>query len=96
MSKKNKKFKEFKKSIKNFVSDEEGFVSKDNIFKIGLGTISALAVLGSFSNSYAGHTSHASHANTANIVEQPVPGTSCSEYAVDHTNAGGHSNHPAY
>jgi hypothetical protein len=45
--------KNFKKSIKSFIKDEDGFVNKDQILKIGLGTIGSLGILSSLSASYA-------------------------------------------
>lgn len=45
-----RKFTNIKKSIKSFVRDEDGFVAKENILKIGLGTVSALAIMDSVLN----------------------------------------------
>jgi hypothetical protein len=33
-----------KKDIKNFMKDESGFMTKENILKVGMGTIAALAM----------------------------------------------------
>lgn len=93
---KRKKFNNIKKTIKNFIQDEEGFLSKENILKIGLATISALGVLGSLSNSYAGHTSHGVHNNLNYLVEQPVGGTTCFRIVGTHTNTASHTNHGSY
>ncbi len=65
--------KKFKKTIKSFIKDEDGFVNKDQILKIGLGTIGCLSMLSSLSNVYAGTitanpcsaTVHANFDNTA-------------------------------
>lgn len=43
----------FKKTIKSFIKDEDGFVNKDKILKIGLGTVASLSILGSLSDAYA-------------------------------------------
>jgi len=52
------KRKEFKKKLEDFVKDETGSITKDKIIKIGLGTISALGIMSSFSAGAAYHTSH--------------------------------------
>ena len=74
--KKNSKerFSRVKKSLHGFIKDEAGYVSKENILKIGLGVISTLGVLGAMSNAYAGHASHPSHANSLapNVVHNSV------------------------
>jgi hypothetical protein len=46
--------RKFKKTIKGFIKDEDGFVNKDKILKIGLGTVGSLGILSSLSSSYAG------------------------------------------
>ena len=94
--KKKKRFNNIKKSIKDFIKDEEGFVSKENILKIGLGTISAIGILGSLSNSFAGHTSHGSHNNSTFVDQQPISGTNCYKLVGSHANHSSHSSHGAY
>lgn len=96
MKKKRRKFNNLKKSIKDFIKDEEGFISKDKILKIGLGTISALGIIGSLSNSFAGHTNHASHNNTNFLTQQQVPGTNCYKIAANHTSHPSHGSHSSY
>ena len=91
-----KKFNNLKKSIKNFIRDEEGFVNKANILKIGLGTISALGLLGMLSNNFAGHTNHASHNSTPFVGDDPVPGTNCLRLIATHMSHSSHANHPSY
>lgn len=92
-SKNRKKMKNLKKSIKHFIKDEDGFIEKDKIIKIGLGTISALTVISSLSdpkNAYAQtHTNENNHAS--GIVEQDVPGTHCKKFV--HSNGTIHNNH---
>jgi len=53
----NKKFQLVKKTIKDFIRDEDGFVTKDNILKIGLGTVSSVGLLSAVSAAYAAHIS---------------------------------------
>ncbi|MCF7870314.1 MAG: hypothetical protein K9M01_04270 [Candidatus Omnitrophica bacterium] len=96
MAKKKKKFNNFKKSLNSFVKDEDGFVSKKTILRVGLGTVSALGVMGSLSSAVAGHTSHGVHSNAQSIVEEPVPGTSCYKIGAQHSSHPSHVNHDAY
>ncbi|MGD0335601.1 MAG: hypothetical protein ABSB18_00670 [Candidatus Omnitrophota bacterium] len=94
MKKKNgkKKFNNFKKNIKDFIKDEKGFITKENILKIGLGTISALGILSSLTNSFAGHTSHANHSNA--LSRDPIPQTEC--YRIQHSSHAHHASHVSY
>lgn len=91
-----KKFNNIKKSIKAFILDEDGFVSRENILAIGLVTISALGVLASISNSYAEHTSHSSHGSSNFLVDEAVPGTYCYRIVGTHTNHPSHGSHDSY
>jgi Flp pilus assembly pilin Flp len=52
-----RKFTVVKKTLKNFMQDEDGFVSKDKILKVGLGTVTAVGMLGSLNTAHA-FTSH--------------------------------------
>ncbi|MBL7081492.1 MAG: hypothetical protein ISS44_02875, partial [Candidatus Omnitrophica bacterium] len=38
----------FKKKLEDFIRDETGFISKDKILKIGIGTVTALGIMASF------------------------------------------------
>lgn len=97
MGKKQKaKMFDFKKSLKDFLKDEEGFISRENILKIGLGTVSAIGILGAFSNSFAGHVSHASHNNTNYLDQEWITGTHCYRIAAQHTSHPSHASHPSY
>ena len=93
MKKKNgkKKFNNFKKVLKNFMSDEQGYIKKENILKIGLGTISALGILSSISDLPAQtHAAHAAHVNQPYVTQVEVAGTSCYKFAASH---GAHASH---
>jgi hypothetical protein len=78
---KKRRFGNLKKNIKNFVKDEDGFVAKENILKIGLSTVSALTIMNSvfYSASAAtdaagnclGHTSH--NENCTNMAHTNFP-----------------------
>lgn len=78
-----KKFIRVKKNLYSFIKDEDGYVSKENILKIGLGTISALGVLGAMSNAYAAHSNHPSHANSLTS-------------GVVHASTSSHGSHSSY
>ena len=91
-----KKFNNIKKSIKAFILDEDGFVSRENILAIGLATISALGVLASISNSYSAHTSHPSHGSSNFLGNQSVAGTQCWKLYGYHTNHPSHASHDSY
>lgn len=52
-----RKKKIFKKNLENFIKDESGNISKDKVLKIGLGTISALGIISSFTSAEAAHSS---------------------------------------
>ncbi len=94
-SKKNK-FNNLKKDIKDFIKDEKGFVSKENILKIGLGTISALGIMSSLTHSFAGHTSHSSHKNVCSPQCSTSASGCCVKVHFTHTNSSIHTNHASY
>ena len=90
------KFNNLKKTLKGFIKDEEGFITKDSILKLGLGTITALGVIGSLSNAFAGHGSHASHASANNLSTEWVPGTNCYKFVAYHSSHPSHGSHTSY
>lgn len=61
-----------KKSLIGLVKDEDGFVSKETILKVGLSTVAALGVMGALSeNSTAQHTnSFSTSGNWVNHTNQ--------------------------
>jgi hypothetical protein len=97
-----KRFNNLKKSIKGFIKDEDGFVNKHQILKIGLGSVSSLCILSSLSSSYAAtvymqscaSTSHANLRTHENgLYCQRMIGTTCTR-CYTHSNAiGRHINH---
>jgi hypothetical protein len=70
-----------KKSLGELMKDEDGFVSKENILKVGLSTVAALGVVGALTETQA----QVVHTNA--VV--PDPGQPC----ANHTN---HSSHTSY
>jgi len=80
-----KRVKTFKKSIKHFIKDEDGFIEKEKIIKIGLGTISALTVAGSLAAPKQAYADHSDTPAGKYMDEEAVPGTNCSKLVVrDH------------
>lgn len=56
---------ENKKTLKGLMMDEDGYVSKETILKVGLATIAGLGVLGAATNADAWYiTDHNSHQNS--------------------------------
>lgn len=71
----------FKKSLGELMKDEDGFVKKETIFKVGLSTVAALGV--------AGVLSDISSAQHTNVVTPNLPANNC----VNHTNVTTHSSY---
>ena len=69
------------KSLGDLMKDEDGFVSKETILKVGLSTVAALGVAGALTNIGSGQTSH----NNA----FGAPSGNC----VNHTNVTTHSSY---
>ncbi|MBL7197987.1 MAG: hypothetical protein ISS47_07795 [Candidatus Omnitrophica bacterium] len=90
---KNKKV--FKKKLEDFLRDETGFISKDKILRIGLGTISALAIMSAFTPNVFGHTSHSSHSNHFS-GDVPAGGTCANIVHTDYNQHGSHGSHGSY
>ena len=81
-----------RKKLEDFVKDENGFASKEKILKIGLGTISTLAIMGNLSTAHAQlHTSTAPHTNGATIGVKTAP---CPDVA--HSNHASHASHSSH
>jgi len=89
-----RKFNNLKRTLKGFMEDEDGYITKNNILKLGLGTLSALSIIGSLSNAFASHANHASHTNNNNIV-QAWSGP-CYRFEAVHTSHPSHGSHSNY
>ncbi|MBN3040065.1 MAG: hypothetical protein JW867_02965 [Candidatus Omnitrophica bacterium] len=90
-----KKFDSSKRSIKAFIKDENGFISKGNILKIGLGTVASVGLMSALSKAYGAdvyfprndtlwvRTTVTVHNNGLQLID--ISGTNCSRLA--HVNA---------
>ncbi len=85
---------EIKKTLKAFLADEDGFVSKETILKVGLATVAGIGVFGAMSPADAGHTNYMSHSNTMNFTPQVVGG--CLVPNTTHTNMDVPYSHNSY
>ena len=71
-----------KKSLGELMKDEDGFVSKETILKVGLSTVAALGVAGVLSDISSGQTH-------TNVVTPNAPADNC----VNHTNVTTHASY---
>jgi hypothetical protein len=72
-----------KKSLGDLMKDEDGFVSKETILKVGLSTVAGLGVAGALTDFASGQTTH------SNTVTAHNPADNC----VTHTNVTTHSSY---
>lgn len=80
-----------KKKLEHFLKDETGYISKEAILKIGLGTVSVLGMMSAFSsNLVAGHSNHSQHANTIGGTSVPP----CVK--ITHSSHASHGSHTSY
>ncbi len=70
------------KSLGDLMKDEDGFVSKETILKVGLSTVAALGVAGALTDITSGQTTH------NNVINTP-PGSNCAQ----HTNVTTHTSY---
>ena len=73
------------KSLGELMKDENGFVSKETILKVGLSTVAALGM--AMTDTSTGHSQSASHSNTFTL-NPPGPGPNT---CVTHTNITTHT-----
>ena len=98
MKKKNgkRKFNNIKRTISGFMKDEDGFITKENILKLGLGSVAALGVLGSLSNSLGAHANHANHFNGTYLGRTLPDEGACQVFEPTHRSHASHVSHPNY
>lgn len=87
--KKNKVIKKtvpLSKSLGELMKDEDGFVSKETILKVGLSTVAALGVTGVL-------TEIASSQTHANMIQTHADNAAIPENCAQHTNVTTHSNY---
>jgi hypothetical protein len=75
------------KSLKGFVKDEDGFVSKDTILKVGLSTVVGMAALGVATDAAA--ADHTSHQNSLDSTIAAPGAPEC----LQHTNTVTHASY---
>ena len=63
-SKVTSKKKSLSKSLGELMKDEDGFVSKETILKVGLSTVAALGVAGALTEMSSGQTTHSNVIST--------------------------------
>ena len=85
----------FKRSLKDFLADEDGFVKKETILKIGLATVSGVGMLGAMTEfSSAGHSNHPNHENAFTMPGR-LEGI-CRVFDPTHQNLPTHTSHSSY
>jgi hypothetical protein len=71
------------KSLGELMKDEDGFVSKETILKVGLSTVAALGIAGAMSDITSGQTAH------NNMITPGTPTANCAQ----HTNVTTHTSY---
>jgi hypothetical protein len=71
------------KSLGELMKDEDGFVSKETILKVGLSTVAALGITAALTENSSSQTTH------NNVVVPHTPPDNC----VSHTNVTTHSSY---
>ncbi len=72
------------KSLGDLMKDEDGFVSKETILKVGLSTVAALGVAGALTDITSGETT-----THNNVITPGSPSANCAQ----HTNITTHSSY---
>jgi hypothetical protein len=76
------------KSLGELMKDEDGFVSKETILKVGLSTVAALGIVGALTDITSGQVTH----NNVITRGQTAGGASAANCAA-HTNVTTHSSY---
>ena len=71
------------KSLGQLMKDEDGFVSKETILKVGLSTVAALGIAGALTDMSSGQTTH------NNVITPGSPVANCAQ----HTNITTHTSY---
>ena len=85
--------KKIVKRLSDFVKDENGFISKENILKIGIGTIS---VLGVASSAFALECASQPANVNQQILNPAWINTKCYKLQICHQNHSSHASHGSY
>ncbi|MBF0330324.1 MAG: hypothetical protein HQL17_00165 [Candidatus Omnitrophica bacterium] len=93
------KITDFKKTLRDFVADEDGYVSKETMLKVGLSTVAGIGILGAVSDTFAknDHTNVTSHTNSMTFSTGAGPGGCLVPEDATHSNvAPSHASHTSY
>lgn len=94
MNEKDKKFPKIKKSINDFINDEDGSATRSKL--ISVGSMFLLMTIFAGIDAYAAHSSHkshSSHSSTSYIRGHVSHNSHTSHTSNTHSNHGSHSNH---
>ncbi len=75
------------KSLGELMKDEDGFVSKETILKVGLSTVAALGVAGALTDLTSGQTTH------NNVVQTHADNPAIAPNCAQHTNVTTHTSY---
>jgi hypothetical protein len=75
------------KSLGELMKDEDGFVSKETILKVGLSTVAALGVAGALTEISSGQTTH------TNVIQTSADNSQVNANCANHTNVTTHSSY---
>ncbi len=90
------KSENIKKTLKDFVADEDGFVSKETMLRVGLSTVAGIGVLGAMSDACAWHSNTTTHTNLMTFSTGTGAGGCIVPEAAAHANAAVHCSHSSY
>ncbi len=88
--KKTRKLPQLKKDIKDFLTNEEGKISKKNVAKIGV-SLAVLAMALDHKSAQAQHSNHSNHNNGMNDTASGGWHNSGGVHTNSHANHGNHS-----
>ena len=89
--------KKITKKLSDFMRDESGAMSKKNILKLSIGTLSVLGVLSPFISEVvagSGHMNSANHVSQADLTHSS--GSTCKQLSPTHLNQHLHCSYGSY
>ena len=75
------------KSLGELMKDEDGFVSKETILKVGLSTVAALGIAGALTDISSGQTTH------NNVIQTHANNSTIDPNCAQHTNVTTHTSY---